>query len=98
MAMPEDWRKVCKSHRSKHIRSIRHELKKIVVPGDCVGENLPADSPSCGFSLNHLRRAQMIRYEAWAIDYEKEHWNAAASGADYAARLLKNFKVLRLKV
>ena len=40
----------------------------------------------------------MIRYEAWATDYEKEHWNAAASGADYAARLLKNFKVLRLKV
>ena len=40
----------------------------------------------------------MIRYEAWAIDYEKELWNAAASEADYAARLLKNFKVLRLKV
>ena len=95
VAMPEDWRKGCKSHRSKHIRSIRHELKKIVVPGDFVGERLPADSP---FSLNHLTRVQMIRYDVWATVYEKEHWNAAVSGADYAARLLKNFKVLRLKV
>ena len=37
----------------------------------------------------------MSRYDVWATDYEKEHWNAAVSGADYAARLLK---VLRLKV
>ena len=40
----------------------------------------------------------MSRYDVWATDYEKEHWNAAVSGADYAARLLKNFKVLRLKL
>ena len=60
-----------------------------------VGERLPADPPSCGFSLNHLTRVQMSRYDVWATDYEKEHWNAAVSGADYAARLLK---VLRLKV
>ena len=101
--MPQDWRSGCKSHRPKHMRLIRRELENIVVPADFVGERLAGDKVGAClrrsmFSLNHVTELQLFRYEVWAQRYEREHWTAAASGADYANRLVKNFKELQLRL
>ena len=59
VAMPQDWRSGCKSHRPKHMRLIRRELENIVVPADFVGERLAGDKVGAClrrsmFSLNQV--------------------------------------------